>query len=63
MNGSDIVTKINEFIDHDKRFSFNKISQTEIREEIIKLNSKKAAGVDSIPPKIIKDAIHVVTSP
>ena len=57
------IVKLNEFIDHDNNFSFNKISQTEIREEIIKLNSKKAAGVDTIPPKVIKDAIHVVTSP
>ena len=35
----------------------------EIKNEILELNSKKSAGYDTIPPKIIKDSIKIVSLP
>ena len=38
-------------------------SPEEINKEIMKLNSKKAAGPDEISPKIIKDTANQITQP
>ena len=47
----------------NRKFSFNKIDVPIIEREILNLNSKKAAGCDGIPPKILKDAIGALKSP
>ena len=59
------IIKINNIIKHkDKeKFSFSKIDQTQMEDEILRLNSKKSAGPDSIPPKIVKDCFKVLTPP
>ena len=41
-------------------FSFHQVNQMQIEQEILKLNAKKSAGPDAIPPKVIKDSITVV---
>ena len=44
-------------------FSFNKINEMHTRKEILSLNTKKSAGHDSIPPKIVKGSVSVLTIP
>ena len=44
-------------------FSFDKDNQSQIEKEIMKLNPKKAAGADFIPPNVIKDSVMVLKSP
>ena len=57
------ITKINNIIKPKERFVFNSVEQTQIEKEICQLNSKKSAGPDNIPPKVIKDSIKVLTPP
>ena len=57
------ILKINNYIKSSKNFSFENITPPEIEKEILELNPKKAAGSDSIPPKILKDGIGVIKSP
>ena len=57
------VIKIHEIIEHNGQFSFKDVSDFHIEKEILLLNPKKAAGFDSIPPKILKDCIYLVKGP
>ena len=57
------ILKINEFVTHTGKFSFTKVNEHQIENEILDLNPKKATGPDTIPPKIIKDASRVLKSP
>ena len=55
------ILKIRETTNFTNIFSFNKVNERKIKNEILELNSKKSAGYDTIPPKIIKDSIEIVT--
>ena len=57
------ITKINKITKLAKGFSFDKVDQKQIENEILNLNSRKSAGPDAIPPKIIKDSYMVLTQP
>ena len=57
------IPKINVFVKPTETFSFNKADEKEIEKEILELSSKKSAGPEAIPPKVIKDSISVLKSP
>ena len=57
------ILKINVCVKLTETFTFNKVNKTQIKTEILELNSKKSAGFDAIPSKMIKDSIKVLTSP
>ena len=58
------ILKLNEYIiKPNTEFYFENSISSEIEKEILELNSKKATGPDSIPPKVLKDIIGVVKSP
>ena len=57
------ILKINESIKLTEIFNFNEVNQAQIEKEILSLNSKKAMGADSIPPKVLKHSVHTVKSP
>ena len=44
-------------------FSFNKVGETQIVSEVNELSDKKAAGVDGIPAKILKESIDILKLP
>ena len=54
---------INKLIKSGKMFSFNKINQYDICNEIQQLNNKKASGCDGITPKILKESISIIKCP
>ena len=54
------VMKINNIIKNAERFTFNEIDQVGMEKEILHLNSKKSAGPDDIPPKIVKNSSTVL---
>ena len=59
-----VSLKISNIIKPKERFSFNKVDQMQIENEILQLNAKKSAGSDAIPPKVVKDSFMVLnTSP
>ena len=58
LNHQNIKTIINRF--PNNRFSFNKISKSDIRKEI-NLNSTKASQDSDIPTKLIKQNIDIFT--
>ena len=45
------------------RFKFEPITQSIMEKQIFNLNSKKSAGYDSIPPKILKESVNIVKNP
>lgn len=47
----------------DKSFFWKPVTETEVNNHLIALNVKKASGYDNMPIKLIKDAVHYVTSP
>ena len=57
------ILKIKETARYTKTFSFNKVNEIKIKNEIMELNSNKSAGHDTIPVKIIKDSISIVSLP
>ena len=57
------ILKINEIIHTNTKFLFNKVTNKQIEKQIIELKSKKSAGADDIPPKIIKDSFAILTPP
>ena len=46
-----------------KRFSLKRVSVTDVLKILNKINTKKATGFDNIPPKIIKEAAHILAKP
>ena len=44
-----------------KKFCFHFVNEIEIKKLILGLNSKKATGKDTIPPKLIKIAVNFLT--
>ena len=56
------IIKINNIVENTQTFSFNEIDQVAMEKEILLLNSKKSAGPDAIPPKIIKECFSVLTN-
>ena len=57
------ILKINEVVNHNMKFSFDKVNQKQIEKEIMELNPKKAAGYDTIPPKVLKDTVKELQAP
>ena len=57
------ILKIKESVNFSKNFRFDELNQSQIEDEILSLNSKKATGADSIPPKILKHSVHILKSP
>ena len=57
------ILKIKELVPTDKIFSFDKVVVSQIEKEILELNTRKAAGYDAIPPKIVKDSVNVLKYP
>ena len=54
------IIKINEIVKPTEEFLFCEVDEMIIEQEILKLNGKKCAGPDAIPPKVIKDSIKVI---
>ena len=44
-------------------FHFNELGQSQIEDEILNLNIRKAAGADMIPPKVLIDSVDTLKSP
>ena len=57
------ILKITERIGHTPKFSFERVTPPHIEKQISDLNSRKALGYNSIPPKILKDSISIVREP
>ncbi len=57
------ILKIKDTVSHNDKFTFTKVNQAQIEKEILELNPKKATGSDTIPPKIVKDALRVLKPP
>ena len=57
------ICKINEIVKPTEKFSFHIVNESQIENEICKLNSKKSAGYDDIPPRVIKDSVRVLKAP
>ena len=57
------ILKIKNTTNTLQTFSFNKINEMHMRKEILSLNTKKSAGHDSIPPKIVKGEVSVLIIP
>ena len=57
------ILKIKDTASFTKTFSFDKVDEMKIKNEILELNAKISAGYDTIPPKIIKDSIKIVSLP
>ena len=45
------------------RFKFEPVTQSIMEKQILNLNSKKSAGYDSIPPKVLKESVNIVKNP
>ena len=54
------ICKIKEIVKPSEEFLFSQVDEVIIEQEILKLNGKKSAGPDTIPPKVIKDSIKVI---
>ena len=51
-------------IDHKgKRFQFIRVKEIDVLKTLKNLNTSKAAGIDNIPPKILKDAADELSAP
>ena len=60
------ILNILERVEHQKnfiKFEFQPVSKSIIEKQILKLNSKKSAGYDSIPPKVLKEPVNIVKNP
>ena len=57
------VVQIRKHVPHDKIFSFEKATESQIETEIKELNSNKAPGADGIPANILKESIGVIKHP
>ena len=57
------ILKIKDITGSVKAFSFDKINECQMKNIIIELNTKKPAGHDTIPPKIIKESVTVLSTP
>ena len=57
------ILEINDTTTPLETFSFNKINEMHTRTEILALNTKKSTRHDSIPPKIIKGSVSILTIP
>ena len=57
------IRKIKERFEQSTSFLFDSITASQIEDEIMDLNSKKAAGYDSIPPKILKNSVSTIKEP
>ena len=55
------VIKIKEFYPIDKKFSFRKVTLKEVTQEIHSLVSTKASPIESVPIKIIKNHIEIIS--
>ena len=57
------ILKILETVETSEKFYFNRVNNTQIERGILELNTKKSAGHDNIPSKVIKDSLTVITPP
>ena len=57
------IHKINGEVNLTERFLFHIVNEAQIENRIFELNSKKSAGYDNSPPRVIKDCVRVITSP
>ena len=46
-----------------KKFSFGNINKGTVYSELCKLKRKKSAGIDDIPPSVLKDGADVLAKP
>ena len=57
------ILKIKGRTNTKTRFSFELVNATQIKKEIIQLNSKKSSGYDTIPPKALIDSTDTIKYP
>ena len=55
--------KIKQHIVKTEMFSFQKVNEIQIENEIKELNSRKAPGEDGIPANILKETVDILKSP
>ena len=46
-----------------RKFKFKKVTESEVLEILKNLKSTKAAGIDNVPPRMIKDATEELCKP
>ena len=57
------ISKISNHHTSNPTFSFKYITEKEIKVHLNSLNPKKATGIDSLPPKILKSASNIISQP
>ena len=57
------IVKIKQHIVKTEMFSFQKVNEIQIENEIKELNSRKASGADGIPANILKETFDILKSP
>ena len=57
---SNLKAKINP---EGKKFQFTRVKETDVLKILKNLNTSKAAGIDNVPPKMLKDAADELSAP
>ena len=55
-----LKTKVNP---EGKRFQFTRVKESDVLKILKNLNTSKAAGIDNLPPKMLKDAAEDLSAP
>ena len=50
------------YVCNSERFSFQTVNETKIKDLLKNLDIKKASGIDTIPPKLVKLSVDFLTS-
>ena len=57
------ISKISNNHTNSPNFNFKHVTEKEIKLHLNSLNPKKATGIDSLPPKILKAASNIISQP